>query len=142
MRQIKFRGKRIVLDEINEWVYGFLFKYETITNELRTEILVSCDEHGTMAKFDVVPETVGQFAEFLDNSKYKNELYEGDIIEEIGWQGDYYAVEFIDCAFYAISLKRHVPAGFRTKYVKLDELMDIQVVGNKYDNPELLEGDN
>jgi len=66
--------------------------------------------------------------------------YEGDIIEEIGWQGEYYVVEFIDCAFYAISLKRHVPICFRTKYVKLDELMDIQVVGNRFDNPELLEG--
>jgi len=81
-----------------------------------------------------------QFSGLKDNSKKKNEVYEGDIIEEIGWQGDYYVIEFIDCAFYAKSLKKHVPAGIRTRYVKLDELMDIQVVGNIYENKELLEG--
>jgi len=74
-----------------------------------------------------------QFSGLKDQSDKKNEVYEGDIIEEIGWQGYYYIVEFLDCAFY-----RHVPIGFRTKHVKLDELMDIQVVGNKFDNLDLL----
>ena len=83
-----------------------------------------------------------QFSGLKDKSDKQNEVYEGDIIEEIGWQGDYYVVEFIDCAFYARSVKIHVPAGLRSRYVKLDELMDIQIVGNKFDNPELLEGDN
>jgi len=84
-----------------------------------------------------------QFSGLKDQSNNKNEVYEGDIIEEIGWEGDYYLVEFIDCAFYAKSLKKHVPAGLRTRHVKLDELMDIQVVGNKFDNPDLLKkGEN
>jgi len=82
---------------------------------------------------------VMQFSELRDKSDKKNEVYEGDIIEEIGWEGEYYIVEFIDCAFYAKSSKKHVPAGLRSRYVKLDELIDIQVVGNKFENLELLE---
>ena len=80
-----------------------------------------------------------QYTGLRDKSDKQNEVYEGDIIEQFGWKGEYYIVEFIDCAFYAKSLKKHVPAGLRSRYVKLDELMDIQVVGNKYENVELLE---
>jgi len=81
-----------------------------------------------------------QFSGLRDNSNNKNEVYEGDIIEQFGWQGEYYIVEFIDCAFYAVLINNNVPKCLRTKYIKLDELYDFQVIGNKYDNIELLEG--
>jgi len=80
-----------------------------------------------------------QFSGLCDNSNNKNEVYEGDIIEQFGWKGEYYIVEFIDCAFYAILINNNVPKCLRTKYIKLDEMYDFQVLGNKYENLDFLE---
>ena len=79
-----------------------------------------------------------QFSGLRDKSDKKNEVYEGDIVEQFGWQGEYYIVEFIDCAFYAVLINNNVPKCLRTKYIKLDALYDFQVIGNRYDNLELL----
>jgi len=121
-----------------EWDSQFIVDRYVKEKAMITNIMVN----GTVQRphgYEIID--IMQFSGLKDQSNNKNEVYEGDIVEEIGWQGDYYVVEFIDCAFYAISLKRYVPAGIRTRYVKLDELMNIQVVGNKYENIELLEGD-
>ena len=79
-----------------------------------------------------------QYSGLKDKSDKQNEVYEGDIIEEVGWEGDCYVVEFIDCAFYAV-LINNVPKCLRTKYIKLDEMYDFQVLGNKYENLDFLE---
>ena len=94
----------------------------------------------TTMNFDAIE--MMEFAGLKDKSDNKNEVYEGDIIEQFGWEGEYYIVEFIDCAFYAILINNNVPKCLRTKYIKLDELYDFQVIGNKYENLELLEGAN
>lgn len=121
MRDIKFRTW---LKNKNRMAYG----YEAMSNPIFTRSFgYRRDEVEVM-----------QFSEFHDHSDKKNEVYEGDIIEQFGWEGEYYVVEFIDCAFYAKLVKRNVPPPWRTKYVKLDELKDIRVVGNIYDNPELI----
>ena len=83
---------------------------------------------------------VMQFSGLKDKSDNKNEVYEGDIIEQLGWKGEYYIVEFIDCAFYAVLINNNVPKCIRTKYIKLDELYDFQVIGNKYEDLDLLKG--
>jgi len=83
-----------------------------------------------------------QFSGLRDKSDNKNEVYEGDIVEQFGWKGEYYVVEFVDCAFYAVLINNSVPKCIRTKYIKLDELYDFKVIGNKYENIELLEGGN
>jgi len=82
-----------------------------------------------------------QYSGLKDNSDNKNEVYEGDIIEQFGWKGEYYIVEFIDCAFYAVLINNNVPKCLRTKYIKLDELYDFQVIWNRYEDLDLLKGD-
>lgn len=136
MREIKFRAweplneKMIYFDGFIPFTIGERYVEGTLSSQNQEK------RYLTTMNFDAIE--IMQYAEFKDKSDNKIEVYEGDIIEEIGWEGDYYVVEFVDCAFYAKSLKKHVPSGLRTRHVKLDELMDIRVIGNKYENKELL----
>jgi len=79
-----------------------------------------------------------EYTGLYNKSDNKTEVYESDIIKQLGWRGEYYIVEFIDCAFYAVLINNKVPKCLRNRYVKLDEMYDFQVIGNKYDNQELL----
>lgn len=128
MRKILFRGKCIHDDKQNvykkgEWIYGSLFIQPT-TNKVFIFDRVTDD------KISVDPETVGQCTGIKDYSdKYK--AYEGDIVQDLddGTLGIVYwdeeeagfMIEIENCA---------VPA---------QDISYYQVIGNKWDNPELTE---
>jgi len=139
MREIKFRAweplneKMIYFDGFIPFQIGEKYIEGALSSQNQEK------RYLTTMNFDAIE--IMEFSGLKDKSDKQNEVYEGDVIEQLGWKGEYYIVEFIDCAFYARSIKIHVPAGLRSRYVKLDELMDIQVVGNKFDNSELLIGD-
>lgn len=67
----------------------------------------------------------------LMNPPEEKEIYEGDIIQSDGWEGIYYIVGFEEGQF--------VAKGSR-EVVGLHALLWPVVVGNIYENPELLEG--
>lgn len=127
MREIKFRA----WDKAEKHFWYFTLQ-EVL--ERRESYRGSFDE-------TILREEKMQYSGLKDNSENKNEVYEGDIIECIGWEGTYFVVEFIDCAFYAKSVTfRNIPC-WRTEYTKLDELQEFKVVGNIYEDSELLEGE-
>jgi hypothetical protein len=68
----------------------------------------------------------------------RKEIYEGDIIQEDGWD-DLYVVKFEDCKFIAES--KHEPNGniFKRYDKDLGDMLFPIVVGNIYESPELLE---
>lgn len=127
MRKILFRGKCICDDKQNgykkgDWIYGSLFIQPT-TNKVFIFDCVTDD------KVSVNPETVGQCTRLEDyDGKYK--AYEGDIVQDLddGTLGIVYwdeeeagfMIEIENCA---------VPA---------QDISYYQVIGNKWDNPELL----
>lgn len=119
MRPIKFRGERV---DTGEWVYGDLNHGKGIsTTGLYDRI--------TIAGYQVDGETVGQFTGLYDCEK--EEIYENDILSIAGM---YYQIIFQDgCFGFKNDWSLFTP--FSTSF-----LTKRKVMGNVYDNPELLEG--
>ena len=132
MRTIKFRGKSILTDE---WFYGDLVHS---ADKKRTAILVN--DKDSYDECEVDPETVGQFTGLMD--KNGNEIYEGDII-------GCHNPRIKHLIFYNEKQGRFMAAlngDIENDFVGVCGLDDSRwtgskkVIGNIYDNPELLKG--
>ena len=139
MRYIKFRGKD---KRTGEWVYG----YYVMNNLLLPEKGESINKHfiidGIGQKNEVIPETVGQFVEV--NDKNNREVYEGDIVKMSDWQGNVWlcVVVFLEGSFKLklVRIIKNVSGESGVKYADVwYARQQGEVVGNIYDNPELLE---
>ncbi len=120
MSEILFRGKRKLG---NEWIEGSLH-IEKFTDD---EEYLCCE----VCQCDVYPETVGQYTGLTDKNGKK--IFEGDICKHrSNYSGDFVitTVTYTDGQFLAIVDK---DSGFNLS----DKL---EIVGNIYDNPELLKG--
>ena len=130
MRTIKFRGKSI---DGKEWLYGDLV---SSADKKRFAILVNNKE--SYDECEVAPETVGQFSELYDYNK--KEIYEGDILK---WSnGRSYVVKFWEGMFYASveECNDGILGGFPLHALTDYEDRKCEIVGNIFDNPELLKG--
>lgn len=117
MREIKFRG----LTRTGRWVYGSL-----VIDQGETYIYWR-DDAG-LHKSVVLPETVGQYTGLKD---HVHEWYEDDVIEQEG-TGRIAVIEFEDGAFWAVE------NGVRGGLLQYWQA-EFRVIGNVYENPELLE---
>lgn len=138
MREILFRGKAITS---KKWIYGDLLKYADVAQIW---------EDTEQGKFNVlvIAETVGQYTGLTDKNGKK--IFEGDIIAAkhpeqknavpclVGY-GVYKDEDSSDdCRYLGFYLKAFgkccsilTPLSDRIKY---------EVIGNIFDNPELMEG--
>lgn len=134
MREILFRGKQ---KYNNEWIYGSLVRLgkESFSDPDRYGITDKGIPVGNMNVCynfqvdEVVPETVGQYTGMKDNNG--KPIFEGDILKlGIG------KTRFV---FYGVSSFRHT---IYNGYAKEFDFKDkgYQVIGNIFDNPELLKG--
>lgn len=132
-REILFRGKR---RDNGEWVYGYYVKsvhtYGLLTSPTyRIEHQIWYDKENKQVYAEVYPETLGQFTGLLDKNGVK--IFEGDILH-IPYR---YNVEVVSykswfCAVYK-------GAKGETIYNSITAFDDFEVIGNIYDNAELLE---
>jgi len=128
MRQIKFRGKNF---ETGQWVYGDLV-------QTCREAAIYYDDGECTYTPDVITDTVGQFTGILDcNGK---EVYEGDILERYNEQGIIMHVNYFGSQFGCVQHWDGVSG--EGSWYPLDnyDMSQWEVVGNIYDNPELLNG--
>ncbi|MGE9751395.1 YopX family protein [Bacillus inaquosorum] len=144
MREIKFRGMGIN----GEWYTGNLsiIKQRIKSMGIDPGSYIS-NKAGVPFAYKVRPETVGQFTGLED--KNGKGIYEGDIVRnhrnnsnellEVLWQE-----EVAQHASDGIYWTKEVP-GFRFKRIKRGLTtvfvahVDLEVIGNIYENPELLE---
>ena len=129
MRKIKFRGKSVEGYNIGEWVFGDLHIRSAFTH-IHTDV-------GARCKID--PNTIGEFTGLYDCNG--NKIYEGDIVE---WEKDglMYVVKFWHGMFYASveECNDGIFGGFPLHALTEYEYKKCKIVGNIYDNPELLKG--
>lgn len=133
MRDIIFRGKRT---DNGEWVYGWPLRFidgKTVIVEKYTVSQMPAKDFLSTKCVDVDSKTIGQYTQLQD--RRGRDIFEGDILkttdpedeEEIGWV-DY---EWHGCPNFVVG------TWYTTLFIKLpDEELDI--IGNIYDNPEII----
>lgn len=123
MREILFRGKRV---DNGTWAYGDLLHcdYEM---EIDSE---SLGENGGY----IIPETVGQYTGLKDKSGTK--IFEGDIVEIL--LSGKHGIGIVEYGKSGISAYVAMSHSVYSNYV-LNKSDNFIVLGNIYDNPELME---
>ena len=127
-REIKFRGQKLINDQ---WVYGFYAGDHPFLNQ---SIIIS-----GVTEYDVEPKTVGQYTGLKD--KNDSEIYEDDIVIAKGEVNVLYLVKFgqfmySDACFFLEEISdSNPPLRFFSRGIDQTE-----IIGNIYENPELMEG--
>ena len=133
MRNIKFRGK-----SNGEWVYGLLLKsdkddeYQYLIQSENEKC--KCCGKELVKYFITDEETIGQYTGLKD--KNETEIYEGDIVQSdidralVKWNDKYGYFQLVPIGDYYFDSD---VIGQALEYA------DVEVIGNIYDNPELLE---
>ena len=133
MKEIKFRGK---IKVTSKWIYGDIAH---VQGEPCIQTDVSEENKRTTIGWNVIPKSVGQFTGLHD--KNGKEIYEGDIICSYDSQNNpimheiYYLENEARFATKLIGYEFMETGSVTQKWI--DEL-DKVVVGNIFDNPELI----
>ena len=135
MREILFKAKRI---DNGEWVEGFLIK-DLHEEEWYIGFLFGGGAHDT----DVVQinsETICQYTGLTD--KNGNKIWENDVVKGRHWAENesYYNFQ-VDCNEKSgLILFESPTANARLSIHDFYDFKEVEVIGNIFDNPELLEG--
>lgn len=146
MRGIRFRGKRVYNGEWTEGYYVCVWGMHLIfTGQIAID-MEDEDAENRIVNHEVLPETVGQYTGLTDKNGKK--IFEGDIVmfsrtrnlpnvipvpEVIRYHKG-------DCAFQRFPFNISLTVGGGGKLLQPDMMCECEVIGNIYDNPELLKG--
>lgn len=128
-REILFRGKSI---GTGEWLYGHLFNYGLTapSNVPCISVCVPTSWEEAYNIYAVHPDTIGQYTGLKDKNGKK--IFEGDIVEFANLDLPNMIVQFDNGSFMLCEDEY-------STYVELRMNYAVEVMGNIYDNPELIE---
>lgn len=146
MREILFRGKR---KSDSEWIYGYYVQTNDFLDGRKLNLIfeansVNYPRGEIVGTHEVEPETVSQYTGLTDKNGVK--IFEGDIIkvdddfDTFGkMAGEIRVVWFKDGGF---RLKPKYPSSIARgeRGYWLEDGADFEVIGNVWDNPDLLGG--
>lgn len=145
VREILFRGKRL---DTGEWIEGYYAKqsnHACFAHELKHQHFIFEDVFldfnlGGLQEFEVVPETVGQYTGLTDKNGKK--IFEGDIAKFRRFENNYIGKIIFNYKTAGFEFRWDVLVvafGEKATYTaNLSVCDEIEVIGNIYDNPELL----
>lgn len=144
-REILFRGKRI---DNGEWVIGDLRQYTFISDDCEDfyEIDTMSATIGYGHSYKVDRDSIGQYTGLTDSKG--NKIFDGDILQEY-WFGKHNVLGVVEYGAGTFDSGHYRYTGFyyRDKRGDVDHTnlhpmlikeYGIEVIGNIYDNPELL----
>lgn len=127
MREILFRGKRT---DNGEWVFGIFIPdaLETVRGKRMLKGFIrNYDEDGDVIMYTVDRKSVGQYTGLNDMNG--NRIFEGDIVR---YNNKIYVMKYIE------KYARFAPTNAHTVFM-VCAFKQLEIIGNFYDNPELLE---
>ena len=128
MREILFRGKRV---DTGEWVEGSLIGNDVIVGKI---VEFEEDYFCTEFWYKVDPETVGQFTGMTDKNGTK--IFEGDIVRHIDTY--WHVVEVVNSEVYFDTGMLEFGFRYSNELFHCQFNNEFEVIGNIYDNKELL----
>lgn len=133
MREILFKAKRI---DNGKWVEGYYQKrYDLLGNE--EHLIFHADSYNVWEYAEIVPETLCQFTGLCD--RYGDKIWENDILmahldESYPEDATYETVEWGVAGWVT-----HEANSIDRQYLDEFDLEHFEVVGNIFDNKELLQ---
>lgn len=135
MREILFRAKHY---QTKQWVYGIPFRnpaYGLDNDAYYPQIIPEVHGmHSSIDRCSVIEETIGQFTGLTD--KNNTMIFEGDIIQDVK-EGKTAVVQwFSEHSAFMLWCKSEN----QVYWLFDNDFLNIEVIGNIYNNPELLGG--
>ena len=141
MREILFRAKRI---DDSEWVEGYyammgkgnLIRHYIVQNCALTGLFEDPEDNMYFNDVEIDPETLCQYTGLKD--KNGNRIWENDIVRiENSMDEGIGNIEFYDGMWYVDG----EPSDSLRDIVEYDDVAEVEVIGNIFDNSELLKGE-
>lgn len=135
MREILFKGKRL---DNGEWIIGHLLRYDDGRARIvpnNTDIFCFEKDESIIqtVAHRVAPETVRQYTNFIDKNGKK--IFEGDILSVCNSKAFLFVVEWNGNQYVLKCTSNGVSDNILNV---IESPKDVKIVGNIYDNPELI----
>lgn len=131
-REILFRGKRT---DSGEWVEGYYTKQCDCCGAVHMILHCAQDPDDDNRAYYIIPETVGQYTGLTDKNGTK--IFEGDILSTGNFDEYFGVVEWIE-ENSGLAVSFNCLAETFEELILFDKV-ELEIIGNIYDNSELLE---